>query len=203
MLESATLEDAYYVASIVIAVFAVLGFIYSQASSKKVSNTLAAMSSSFDLLSQPMIKLTKWDWCVEKNEPISSNNPPIGIMIVYGNVSSVHLIVLDCKFSVYYGDKLLDEPSSIVGSKPAGESILSPGEMLHSRTIIKDLFVRYSTIEKDVSVAPHFSVKLEAMFKTIDGRKYSYRVHREIHFDTRNPLQATSKNLIENAATIP
>ncbi|EIJ2230974.1 TPA: hypothetical protein ACPVXA_004624 [Vibrio parahaemolyticus] len=193
-------EILYFVSTYILALVAVIGFWSSQKSSENVSKALKVIQRGLSSLSEPLLKFRDYQWVVGKNgtNVISVDNPPQGIMFSYANVSNVPIQIVDSEFKVYYGDKLLDEPTTPMGTETKETFILAPNEHVTSGTTQADVFEKYLGKPKDRSLPPHINVKLDVSFKTMDGELFSYKVHREMHFDIRQPGLQTSKTLMES-----
>lgn len=193
-------EVLYFISTYILALVAIIGFITSQKSSEKVSKTLKLIQKGLSSLSQPLLKFSGYQWVVSGNgtDIISISNPPKGIIFSYTNVSNVPIQIIYSQFQVFFGEKLLDDPTVPMGTDTKETFILAPNESIQSGTTQAELFEKYLGKPKDRSQPPHINIKLQIDFKTMDGEEYHYTIHREIHFDIGQPAFQTSKTLMES-----
>lgn len=193
-------ELLYFISTYVLAAAAIAGFIFSQRSAEKVSNALKVIQRGLSSLSEPLIKFSGYQWIVGKDGTtiISQSNPPQGILFSYANVSNIPVQILDSDFKVFYGDKEFDEPTTPLGSERGETFILAPNESIQSGTKQPEAFEKYLGNPKDLVIPPHFNLKLRVDFKTMDGEKFRYSIHIEMHFNIEAPGQKSSKTLSES-----
>ncbi|CAI2313896.1 hypothetical protein IFVP203_C1210005 [Vibrio parahaemolyticus] len=193
-------EVFYYISTYILAFVAVVGFISSQKSSEKVSDALKVIQRGLSSLSEPLIKFSGYQWIVGKDGTniVSRSNPPQGILFSLSNVSNVPIQIVENKFYIYYGDKLLDDPTSPMGSTTSETYILAPNESIQNGTKQPELFERYLGKPKDMTIPPHINIKCDVKFKTMDGDVYTYHIHREIHFNIESTSLNSSKTLRES-----
>jgi len=191
-------EVAYYISSFVIAFVAVVGFISAQKSSEKVSEALVVIQRGLSSLSEPMVKFSGYKWLISSSNAVSASNPPQGIMITYTNVSNVPIQLIDSDFNVLYGNKLLDDPGTPMGTETQETFILAPNESTQSGIHDPEVFEKYLSRAKNRTLPPHLNIKLTVNFKTMNNECYTYFIHKEIHFNMAQPDLQSSKTLKES-----
>jgi len=191
-------ELVYYISTYILAVIAILGFYYSQKSSVKVSESLMIIQRGLSSLTEPLIKFTDYNWVIGNDDgPISLKNPPLGIIFSLKNVSHVAVHVVESKFEIFYGDKLLDDPVPNLGAETRNPYILAPNEDVQNGAKKSEAFIKYLSTSKEISTPPHLNLKCKVKFETMNGEKYEYFIHREIYFCISMPNQKSSRTLKE------
>lgn len=174
----------YYVATYILALIAISGFVFSIITSQSTSEILKNMQQEFASSNQPLIRVDKIGWF--KEGEISCDNPPVGIFVDCRNFSNVPVQVYKTDVRFFYGTKELDDTTKEIGN--AESSILPPGESYKVGTVQKELFQKYLRHKKSILVPPFLRVKLEIVFSRLGStERYIYKTTQEIGFDCSKP----------------
>ena len=129
----------YYVATYILALIAILGFVYSIVTSRSTSKILKDVQQELESSNKALIRVDKIGWF--KEGEISCDNPPVGIFVNCRNFSNVPIQVYKTDVNFFYGTKELDDSTRTIGN--AESSILPPGETYKVGTVQKELFQKY------------------------------------------------------------
>lgn len=184
----------YYIATYLIALVAILGFIFSiiglrQNSERltSVAHTLTGLEKNIRSLqnnieeyNKPLIKFVGYEWALEDSEkPLSCENPPIAIKISYINVSRVPLKINDYEIGVKFGEVNLPFETEY----RTKEMILAPGERFTYTYSSDTEMKKYSSRNKSPRSEPLFSVSSMIKFTKIEGDvEYEYQAIHKIPF---------------------
>lgn len=213
-MEENRMKKYYYMATYILAIIAILGFIYSiktssdtaeiaksiQESSNDVSKTLYGMKDAFkqiqenfSVIARPIIKVTN-RYLIRAGK-LSCDNPPIGLKVNYKNGSNVTIQITDISFDVFYGEAEL-KPIQRIGTR---EIILAPAEITYYEHYDKINFKRYLGEPKDIDAPPHLRFVLTICYSSIgQQQKYMYRTEYDVKYDCRN---ADNAEFIKNSET--
>lgn len=194
----------YYIATYILALVAITGFIFSTRSSKNISEvlksvqedfasstqtlqdtskTLYDLQREFTLSNQPLIKFNKIKWF--KDGEISCDNPPIGVLAICSNLSNVPIQIYETDARFFYGTKELDDITKEIGNP--GVSIIAPGETHSVGTIQKELFQKYLGREKNVLEPPFLKIKLKIVYSRLGStERYIYESTQNIGINCSN-----------------
>lgn len=197
----------YYIATYILAIIAVLGFVFSimaskemsqtlisvQESSREVSNTLfgmerliKTMQDQFILVTKPVIK------CVDlrlrsanEYKKMSCDNLPISIYVTYQNTSSVTIQVTDVKLDMFYGIfEIKEEKYETVGTK---QIILSPYQTYYIERNDEISFKKFLGKPKDKKATPHMRFVLTICYSSIGQQyKFMYRTEYELLYNCKH-----------------
>lgn len=173
----------------ILAIMAVIGFIFSVRSSlefatklNELTKTLVNLEKQVELSFTPLLKLVDYRWIIkDKTKDISCQNAPIAIDIAYKNVSRVPLRMIDNEIDFYLGELKL----SITIRNESKESILSPGEMWHNTfSGIKN----FTSKPKKLNERPLIRIKSLIKYSNIEGNVfYIYEATHIIPFSCLEP----------------
>lgn len=194
----------YYVATYILAVVAIAGFVFSIVSSvetaraiEDVQNNLEAsaktlqqtgetflrMQKELELANEPLLKFNKITWF--KNGEITCENPPIGVMAVCTNLSKVPIQIYDIDVKVFYGTKEFNDTIQEIGNPK--ESIVAPGETISAGTIQKELFQKHLRNKQNPLTPPFLTIQLKADYSRLGAvNRFVYRCTQNIGFDCEN-----------------
>lgn len=194
-------KKVYYIATCIIAVIAVLGFVSSINSSREVSEALRTIKNGLITLTEPLMLLEDYQWVVGgENEIVSKDNPPIGVILTYKNVSGIPVQIHKSNARYFYGEKELNEVTQKIGSDEGASVIAPPQGTMQLGTIQKDLFVKYLSTPKDFNLPPYFEVQLDIVYSRVNSQqKYQYRSRHRFLFDIRAPKNKIRQRVFEES----
>ena len=179
-------EICNHIATYVLAIVAILGFMYSINSSRQTSNTLRTVQTGVESLIEPIVKFKGYNWVKDGDKDLSCENPPKGILVSYANVSNVPVIIHSTSFRPFFGATEFEElqNDARIMARKSGPDILTPGDEMRSGTIHKEHFQEWlGTPKDDEFVPPHFNFILELEYSRLGSEKrYLYSTHREVYF---------------------
>jgi len=183
----------YSIATCIIAIIAILGFIFSIKSSHNVSKALKIIKKGLIPITEPLILFDDFQWIVsspDQNKVVSINNPPIGITFSYKNVSNIPVQIHESEAKYFYGKKELDDVTQSLGGSidQGGKIILSSQDKIQGGTIQKDLFLKYLSKPKDIITPPHLEIHFNIIYSRINSEeRYHYKSKNRILFNISQP----------------
>jgi hypothetical protein len=174
------LENAYFIASIIIAFIAVLGFVVSMCTSAKTSKVLNETSETLKLLNrnlgsmvEPYIDISRFEF-IPSTGPLSCQHPPGGIHIRFRNTSNIPIIVTDAELRTSIGGVVIEKSSNSVND--TSDEIILPSGAETGMTIKNPTFRELLKDKKDILLPPYVRIDFVATISTFDGFKI-YKVN--------------------------
>jgi hypothetical protein len=175
----------YYVASYVLGVTAVAGFIYSIRSSRQVSAAVKDIQESLASAAEPLVQFTGYDW-VWEGQP-SCENLPHGIIFSIANVSRVAVQIHSSNSRYFYGQRELKDSVSSVGG--SGAIIMPPGGHVQNGIFDKEFFQSHLKGKRNVFEPPYVTIEHTVEYSRLnDRRRFRYHTIQQIGFDCSQPL---------------
>jgi len=174
----------YYVATYILALIAILGFIFSIIMSKDTSTIMRNIQQELESSNVPIITINRHGWYKEEGE-ITCDNPPTGIYLECCNISNVPIQVYEIKMRFSYDGEDCPDPVSKLGE--ASSYILAPGEKFKHGVIRKEFFQKYLKNKKGNGIPPFIRSKSEIVFSRLNfTERYIYKATKEVGFDCTN-----------------
>lgn len=177
------MQEWYYIATYVLAVVAVVGFIYSAVTNKRTTAALLGIERNLKAQVDPLITIADFIWQAEGT--VSCENPPVGLNFFVKNISSVPVVIRPNVTKFYFGDL---ELTSIVSNVGPPMAVLAPGTTVSGGTTQKEEFQKYLGRPKPMNSPPYLTIYYEATFNRFGSDElYSYKTRFNIGFDCRHP----------------
>lgn len=191
--EISKFQKGYYISTYLIAVIAIIGFVFSTYNSYQnskqiieVSKTLSGfernirkLERNISLINEPLLKFVGAQWRLkDSSKELSCNNAPVAIRLAYQNVSKVPLVIENTSLVIKYG-KL---PLPVTSEAKFNEMILVPGEQFHWTYSGQDL-TQATSVSKGSDTDPLLSIESDIGFSDIErSKKYKYIAIHKIPF---------------------
>jgi hypothetical protein len=105
----------YYVATFVIAMVALLGLALSFRTARQTSAALVRIQDGFRAYTEPLVVFSGFQWVNDRgDEPISTENIPKGIRIIYKNVSNIPIQIHSTDFRSAEGNRVHDRSGPVI-----------------------------------------------------------------------------------------
>jgi len=179
----------YYVATMMIAVIAIAGFILSIISFNSSIESSSKLFSHIDKIRErtmwvtdPIVKLTNISFLCDNVNKVSCDKPPYGIQLTYTNYSNVPITVYKTEHKCFWGSKPFEQPEKLI---EGGTFILAPKESANACSIRREEFKKYWG-NKDNRT--EVKVVMEIQYSQMgDDKKYTYRGKRTLTYNCKTP----------------
>lgn len=191
---SNTIQNIADIANIILAGTAVISLLVaikalknSTASSKELSEGIAAIKNGVIHYTEPLVKMIDYSWIKDTREPLSKDNTPVGIQVLFSNSSPVPAIIYKTTLKVFYGEYEFKEIVKTYGSTNA-QHIMGTNEILGVMSMQKENFRKYITEKSRLLDQPCLVIELLIEYSSLkDQKRFLYHTKQETHFDALEP----------------
>jgi hypothetical protein len=131
-------EIANHVSTFIVALIAVLGFVYAIRSSNETAKVLSNVSQGIVSITAPVLYFNEYDWF--RGDFFDCENPPVGINIKYANGSNMPIKIIKNYITV----------GTFVGDTVRGNYLLTLCDTLQSILSPKDVKAVSFTFNKEI-----------------------------------------------------
>jgi len=190
-------EIIYFISTYFIAVIAILGFIYSINSSKKMSKTLESFNESIADFTEPVIKFNDYTYFYDKDKKMDCENAPIGIHFTYINKSIIP-IKLNGVCEISYGEMKFSTDRIKEINQSEDPIIISPGETNGTTMLRKEDF-KMLLNKKGIFAPPFLKIHFNGYVSNLsETRKYKVELITAIGVDCEQPTQRSITSIKED-----
>ena len=191
----------YYFATWVLALIAIVSFVFSIWSWIGTSKAVEKITGSLGSFAYPVLQIDDHDFLGDNTGKISCQNSPTGILIYYANKSNVPIQIYKTEKNFFFGERRIGQNSihKIGGSE---NSILVPGDR-RNFGVTDEVLTEQLKKTRPFFAGPHIEIKFEAEYSRLgEEKRYLYQTHYVIQFDCNAPEYKTSYFKLESIKPI-
>jgi len=195
--------DSYYIATYLLAVVAIAGFLWSIRSSRQAAEAAQRVQQALGAMVEPIIKVKEYTW--NANGPtISCEHLPVQVTVGIRNFSTVPAQLYRTDFRTFFGEK---ELTGLVQNEQVHDDsplILAPGEVLALSQVQPEEFPRHlAMLTGHPLFGPQFTINVEVEYSRVGSdRRWLYRTRQILLFDCMTPGVHQRRGLRETVEAI-